>query len=151
MDRQGSGHVATCGGDSKRHDHPHAGLPAQISQDRSGRGDQSESPDLTIWGNKIEAVLFIGIHYHYANLALRMLRASMNCLIIAFCHDIHEDAMLSVQDLDVKQLDRIIEISKTVRKELGIEMPKDGKTVHLTATQIRANHGVERVNPLQVW
>ena len=94
--------------------------------------------------------MFIGIHCHYANLALRMVRAGTNCLTIAFCHDIHEDAMLSVQDLDVKQMDHIIEIFKTVRKELKIEMPKDRKTVHLTGTQIRANHGIERVNPRPV-
>jgi hypothetical protein len=33
------------------------------------------------------------------------------------------------------------------QKELGIEMPKDGKNVRLTETQVRANHGVEQVNP----
>src|SRR3970040_349755 len=63
-------------------------------------------PNLTIWGNKIEVALFIGIHCHYANLALRMVRAGTNCLTVDYCYDIHEDAMLSVQDLDVKQLDR---------------------------------------------
>ena len=55
--------------------------------------------------------------------------------------------MLSVQDLDVKKMDHIISIFRTVRKELGIGLPKDGKTVRLTGTQIRANHGVERVHP----
>jgi hypothetical protein len=111
-------------------------------------GINPNHPNLTIWGNKIEVALFIGIHCHYANLALRMVRAGTNCLTIAFCHDIHEDAMLSVQDLDVKQMDHIIEIFKTVRKDMGIDMPKDGNTVRLTGTQIRANHGIERVNPL---
>jgi len=104
-------------------------------------------PNLTIWGNKIEVALFIGIHCHYANLALRMVRAGTNCLTIAYCHDIHEDAMLSVQDLDVKKMDHVIEIFRTVRKELGIKMPKDGENVRLTETQVRANHGVTRVNP----
>ena len=76
-----------------------------------------------------------------------MVRAGTNCLTVAFCHDIHEDAMLSVQDLDVKRMDRIIDVFRTVRKDLGIEMPKDGKTVRLTGTQVRANRGIERVNP----
>lgn len=110
-------------------------------------GINPNHPNLTIWGNKIEVALFIGIHCHYANLALRMVRAGTNCLTVAFCHDIHEDAMLSVQDLDVKQLDHIIKIFKTVRTEMGIQMPKDGKTVRLTGTQMRANRGIEYVNP----
>jgi len=92
--------------------------------------------------------LFIGIHCHYANLALRMVRAGTNCLTIAFCHDIHEDAMVSSQDLDVKKMDHVVAVFRKVRKELGIAMPKDGNTVRLTGTQIRANHGVESVNPL---
>jgi hypothetical protein len=44
-------------------------------------------------------------------------------------------------------MDHVIDIFRTVRKELGIEMPKDGKNVRLTGTQVRANHGLERVNP----
>ena len=110
-------------------------------------GINPNHPNLTIWGNKIEAALFIGIHCHYANLALRMVRAGTNCLTVAFFHDIHEDAMLSVQDLDVAKMNHIIEIFKDVRKTLGIEMPKDGKTVRLTSTQIRATGGIERVKP----
>lgn len=110
-------------------------------------GINPNHPNLTIWHNKIEAALFIGIHCHYANLALRMVRAGTNCLTIAFCHDIHEDAMLSVQDLDVKRMAHIIEIFRTVRKDLGIAMPNAGKTVRFTGTQIRANGGVEQHCP----
>lgn len=105
-------------------------------------------PNLTIWSNKIEVALFIGIHCHYANLALRMVRAGTKCLTIAFCHDIHEDAMVSLQDLDVKTMDRVIEVFRHVRNELGIAMPKNGKTIKLTTPQIRANHGTEWVNPV---
>jgi CO dehydrogenase beta subunit/acetyl-CoA synthase epsilon subunit len=97
--------------------------------------------------NKIEVALFIGIHCHHANLALRMVRAGTNCLTIAFCHDIHEDAMLSVQDLDVNYMNHVIEIFRAVRKDLGVEMPKGGKTVRLTGTQIRANGGIEHLSP----
>lgn len=111
-------------------------------------GINPNHPNLTIWHNKIEVALFIGIHCHYANLALRMVRAGTNCLTVAFCHDIHEDAMLSVQDLDVAKMDHVIEIFRKVRTELKIAMPKDGKTVRLTGTQQRANGGVERINPV---
>ncbi|WP_447974803.1 carbon monoxide dehydrogenase beta subunit family protein [Nitrospira sp. Kam-Ns4a] len=111
-------------------------------------GINPNHPNLTIWHNKIEVALFIGIHCHYANLALRMVRAGTNCLTIAFCHDIHEDAMLSVQDLDVRKLDQIIEIFRAVRTELGVPMPADGKTIRLTGAQRRANHGAERVAPV---
>lgn len=112
-------------------------------------GINPNHPNLTIWANKIEVALFIGIHCHYANLALRMIRAGTNCLTVAFCHDIHEDAMLSVQDLDVAKMDHIIDVFRAVRKDLGIPMPKDGKTVRLTTTQVRLNNGQERVNPLE--
>lgn len=113
-------------------------------------GINPNHPNLTIWANKIEVALFIGIHCHYANLALRMVRAGTNCLTIAFCHDIHEDAMLSVQDLDVRTMERIIGIFRKVREEMRIAMPKDGKTVRLTGTQVRANKEMEWVNPLMM-
>jgi hypothetical protein len=70
-----------------------------------------------------------------ANLALRMVRAGTNCLTVLLCHDVHEEPMLSVQDFDAEKANHLI------------EMPKDGKTVRRTGTQIRANHGVERVDP----
>lgn len=105
-------------------------------------------PNLTIWGNKIEVALFIGIHCHYANLALRMIRMGTNCLTIAFCHDIHEDAMLSAQDLDVPKFSHIISIFRKVRKELGIKLPADGKTISLTGTQSHANQGEKTLSSL---
>lgn len=105
-------------------------------------------PNLTIWANKIEVALFIGVHCHYANLALRMVRMGTNCLTIAFCHDIHEDAMISLQDLDVRKMDHVIDVFRRVRRELGIAMPADGKTVRLTGVQSRANHGAEWVRPI---
>jgi hypothetical protein len=79
-----------------------------------------------------------------------MIRAGTNCLTIAFCHDIHEDAMLTVQDLDVAKMDHLIEIFRTVRRELGVELPPDGKTIRLTPPQSKANQGVERVSPLDL-
>jgi hypothetical protein len=45
-------------------------------------------------------------------------------------------------------MDHIIEIFRAVRKELGIEMPKDGRTVRLTDVRVRANGGIERANQI---
>ena len=42
-------------------------------------------PNLTILHNKIEACIFVGVHCHYANLSLRMIRAGTNCFTIALC------------------------------------------------------------------
>ncbi len=112
------------------------------------RGTDFAEPGDPLERRPIEVALFIGIYCHYTNLALRMVRAGTNCLTIAFCHDIHEDAMVSLQDLDVAKMDRVIAIFRKVRKELGIAMPKNGKTVRITGTQIQANHGVEWVNLL---
>tara|TARA_B100001079_G_scaffold194652_1_gene168371 strand:+ start:153 stop:872 length:720 start_codon:yes stop_codon:yes gene_type:complete len=105
-------------------------------------------PNLTINTNKIEVALFIGIHCHYANLGLRMVRMGTNCLTIGWCHDIHEDAMLSAQDLDVQKFDHMIKIIRRVRQELGITLPTDGKTIRLTTTQSSANNGMESLSPL---
>ena len=58
-------------------------------------------PNLTIWGNKIEACIFIGVHCHYANLTLKMIRAGTNCCTMAICAEQgHEDAMLTIRDSD---------------------------------------------------
>lgn len=59
--------------------------------------------DLTIWANKIEVALFIGMHCRYAT-------------------------MLSLQEFDVKKMDdHVIDIFRKVRKELGVRMPKDAR------------------------
>jgi hypothetical protein len=106
-------------------------------------------PNLTIWHNHIEVCLFIGIHCHYANLALKMVRGGTNCLTIAFCHDIHEDAMLTVQEVEVEKFDHIISIFRRVRNQLGIAMPADGKAVKLTSPQSKANGGLSHCNPVE--
>lgn len=107
-------------------------------------------PNLTIWHNKIEVCLFIGVHCHYANLTLRMIRYGTNCLTCVICHDAHEEAMLSVRDFDVKKMDHIVDVFRRVRRELRIPMPKDGKTVRLTPTQVRLNGGITHENPLDI-
>jgi hypothetical protein len=74
-------------------------------------------PNLTIQQNKIEVCAFIGVHCHFANVTLKMIRANTNCYTMALCqYDGHEDALLSIRDLDSAKLEKIIGIIKDVKK-----------------------------------
>jgi hypothetical protein len=73
-------------------------------------------PNLTIQHNKIEVCIFIGVHCHFANITLKMIRANTNCYTIVLCpHDPHEDALLSVRDMDEAQLKKIRQVIIQVR------------------------------------
>lgn len=73
-------------------------------------------PNLTIQQNKIEVCAFIGVHCHFANVTLKMIRANTNCYTMALCqYDGHEDALLSIRDLDSAKLEKIIGIIKDVK------------------------------------
>ncbi|TYT76049.1 carbon monoxide dehydrogenase beta subunit family protein [Desulfobotulus mexicanus] len=76
-------------------------------------------PNLTIWHNKIDVCLFIGVHCHYANLALKIIRGGTDCYTIAVCAEAgHEEAMISLRDAGLCELQRL--------RELVIEL-KGGK------------------------
>jgi hypothetical protein len=54
-------------------------------------------PNLTILHNKIEVCVFIGVHCHFANITLKMIRAGTNCYTITLCNEAgHEDSMASL-------------------------------------------------------
>lgn len=79
-------------------------------------------PNLTILHNKIEACIFVGVHCHYANLSLRMIRAGTNCFTIALCAEMgHEDAMVSLRDVHAEEIRRFKDVLVQVREELGIK------------------------------
>ncbi len=79
-------------------------------------------PNLTILDNKIKACIFVGVHCHYANLSLRMIRAGTDCYTIALCAFMgHEEAMASIRDLHADDIRRFKDIVIETRKELGIE------------------------------
>ena len=106
-------------------------------------------PNLTILHNKIEACIFVGVHCHYANLTLKMIRSGTNCCTVALCaQQGHEDAMLSVRDCDLEKLQKMTEITKKVREQLGIELPEGGEPVQFTPTQSTVNGGKTHVDPL---
>ncbi|MCH8156914.1 MAG: 2-oxoglutarate:ferredoxin oxidoreductase [Nitrospinae bacterium] len=73
-------------------------------------------PNLTIQHNKIHVCVFIGVHCHFANITLKMIRAGTNCYTMALCqYDGHEDALLSIRDLDASKLEKIISTIKDVK------------------------------------
>ncbi|MFP3159172.1 MAG: carbon monoxide dehydrogenase beta subunit family protein [Hydrogenobaculum sp.] len=77
-------------------------------------------PNLTIWHNNIKVCIFIGVHCHFANIALKIIRAETDCLTIAMCAKMgHEDAMITVRDQHPEDVRKFIEIAKQVKKELG--------------------------------
>lgn len=107
-------------------------------------------PNLTIWGNKIEACVFIGVHCHYANLSLKMIRAGTNCCTSALCAEQgHEDAMFTIRDSDAAKLRWAASVFKRVREEMGIKLPEDGNNVRFTPYQSRmVGDGKTHTNPL---
>ncbi len=77
-------------------------------------------PNLTIWHNNIKACIFVGVHCHYANVALKIIRSETDCYTSAICGlSGHEDAMATIRDQHVDEMKKFIEIAKEVKKELG--------------------------------
>ena len=75
-------------------------------------------PNLTIWHNEIDACVFVGVHCHYANVALKIIRGGTDCYTIALCAEAgHEDAMASFRDVDACTLKRMIEVIKQLKAE----------------------------------
>ncbi|MBS3994804.1 MAG: carbon monoxide dehydrogenase [Alkaliphilus sp.] len=76
-------------------------------------------PNLTIWHNKIDVCVFVGVHCHYANVALKLIRGGTDCYTIALCGEAgHEDAMISLRDVNLDTLKKLNEIIKVKREEL---------------------------------
>ena len=76
-------------------------------------------PNLTIQHNKIHVCALIGVHCHFANITLKMIRANTNCYTQAWCaYDGHEDALLSIRDLDSEKLLLITAAIKKAKKSI---------------------------------
>lgn len=74
-------------------------------------------PNLTIWHNKIDLCVFVGVHCHYANVALKIIRGGTDCYTIALCGEYgHEDAMVSLRDVDVQKIERLTEMVKKAKE-----------------------------------
>ncbi len=78
-------------------------------------------PNLTIQHNKIETCILIGVHCHFANITLKMIRANTNCYTMAFCaYDGHEDALISLRDVADLKLQKVTEAIRQAKKD-GVE------------------------------
>ena len=78
-------------------------------------------PNLTIWHNKIDVCMFVGVHCHQANLALKIIRGGTNCFTMAMCAQAgHEDACLSFRDATVEKIMHLMETVKKL-KDSGVE------------------------------
>jgi len=79
-------------------------------------------PNLTIWHNKIDCCMFVGVHCHQANLSLKIIRGGTSCYTIAMCAQAgHEDAMLSFRDASVE---KIMKLADTVKRLKGTVQPR---------------------------
>jgi hypothetical protein len=75
-------------------------------------------PNLTIWHNKIDVCIFIGVHCHYANVALKIIRGGTNCYTVALCAEMgHEDAMVSFRGAGVPELRALTALVKKLKGE----------------------------------
>ncbi|NIQ02920.1 MAG: carbon monoxide dehydrogenase [Nitrospinaceae bacterium] len=78
-------------------------------------------PNLTIWHNNIDACIFVGVHCHQANLALKIIRGGTDCFTIALCAQAgHEDACASFRDISVEKIKKLTETVKRLKSE-GVE------------------------------
>lgn len=74
-------------------------------------------PNLTIWHNNIDVCLFIGVHCHYANVALKIIRGGTDCYTIAFCAEMgHEDAMITLRDAGLAELKKLTEVVAAMKE-----------------------------------
>ncbi len=65
-------------------------------------------PSLTILHHNIDVCLFVGMHLHFANMALRLIRGATNCYTISLSDTAAiDEAILSVRDVDVGKIETI--------------------------------------------
>ncbi len=78
-------------------------------------------PNLTILHNKIQVCALIGVHCHFANITLKMIRANTSCYTMAWCaYDGHEDAMLSIRDITGETLVKLTEAIKKAKQSITL-------------------------------
>jgi hypothetical protein len=78
-------------------------------------------PNLTIWHNKIDVCIFVGVHCHQANLALKIIRGGTDCYTMAMCAQAgHEDACLSFRDATADKIMALVDAINKLKKQ-GVE------------------------------
>jgi len=67
-------------------------------------------PNITILHNDIDVCLFVGVHSHYANFALRLIRGGTACYTISLNdYAASDEAMISLRDVDAAKIRAITE------------------------------------------
>ncbi len=73
-------------------------------------------PLVTINHHEIDVCIFVGVHAHYLNVALKLIRGGSDCYTIALSEWAgHEDAMISLRDVNEAKLAALIEKIKQVK------------------------------------
>ena len=73
-------------------------------------------PNLTIWKN-IDACLFVGVHCHQSNIALKIIRGGTDCFTIALCtFNGDDEAHLTIRDLTANTIQRIVDAVKRLKR-----------------------------------
>lgn len=77
-------------------------------------------PNLTIMYHNIDVCVFAGVHSHYANIALKLIRGGTSCYTISLSSEVgNEDAMISIRDVDVVKIKQLINVTNTLKSEQG--------------------------------
>ncbi len=114
-------------------------------------------PNLTIWHNKIEACVFVGVHCHFANITLKMIRGGTNCYTITLCAEAgHEDSMASLPLCGTKKVRRLTDAIRRLKREGLRPLYADTPGIRLTEAQKSVQEGrvwkgaQEEVSPAEV-
>lgn len=100
-------------------------------------------PNLTIWHNKIEVCVFVGVHCHFANITLKMIRAGTNCYTITLCHEAgHEDSMASLPFCGGDQVRGLTETIYRLKREGLRPRHEELPGIQLTGAQQAVRDGV---------
>ncbi|CCQ91931.1 Pyruvate:ferredoxin oxidoreductase, delta subunit [Nitrospina gracilis 3/211] len=98
-------------------------------------------PNLTIWHNRIDVCIFVGVHCHQANLALKIIRGGTDCYTIAYCAQAgHEDACLSLRDIGVDTINNLTDTIERLKKE-GVKSQAEPFTQFRTSVKGRFVEG----------
>ena len=93
-------------------------------------------PNLTIWYNKIEVCVLVGVHCHYANITLRMIRAGTNCYTITLCHSAgHEDSMASLPFCGADQVRALTDTIRRLKRQGLGQRHGEARGIQLTRAQ----------------
>ena len=104
-------------------------------------------PNLTIWHNKIQVCVLVGVHCHYANVTLKIIRGGTNCYTIALCAEAgHEDAMVSVPNCGAEKLIKFRDALRRVKKN-GVKPLYEGKGIIPSSAYQKARLTGEDFNP----